>query len=117
MVMDRTASVQCRIWLVPHLSRKNKSGIPGGSFNHSFQIQEFRRPEFEVTSKVETEAPHFVGGHAMVAVEAKYYAGGGLANAETNWTVTANATNYTPPNRSDYTFGTWTPWWRNFDGD
>ncbi|MBK8467441.1 MAG: hypothetical protein IPL32_16615 [Chloracidobacterium sp.] len=91
------------------------SSISGGSFQHQFQIQEFRRPEFEVTSKVETEAPHFVGGKALLSVEAKYYAGGGLANAETNWTVTANATNYTPPNRGDYTFGTWMPWWRVYE--
>ncbi|HVF45982.1 MAG TPA: MG2 domain-containing protein, partial [Pyrinomonadaceae bacterium] len=91
------------------------SNIAGGSHAHQFQIQEFRRPEFEVSSKVETEAPHFVGGHAMLSVEAKYYAGGGLANAETNWTVTANAANYTPPNRDDFTFGTWTPWWRFSD--
>ncbi len=85
------------------------------AYTHQFQIQEFRRPEFEVTSKVETEAPHFVGGNAMVAVEAKYYAGGPLANADTNWTVTARSTNYTPPNRDEFTFGTWTPWWRAFD--
>jgi alpha-2-macroglobulin len=91
------------------------SKIVGNSHTHQFQIQEFRRPEFEVTSKVETQAPHFVGGKALVSVEAKYYAGGGLANAETNWTVTANPTNYTPPNRGDYTFGTWTPWWRVYD--
>ena len=84
-------------------------------YQHQFQIQEFRRPEFEVTSKVESEAPHFVGGTALLSVEAKYYAGGGLANAETNWTVNANPTNYTPPNRGDYTFGTWTPWWRFAD--
>ncbi len=91
------------------------TSISGGSYGHQFQVQEFRRPEFEVSSKVETEGPHFVGGSAMLSVEAKYYAGGGLANAETNWTVTATATNYTPPNRDDYTFGTWTPWWRIYD--
>ena len=51
----------------------------------------------------------------MLSVEAKYYAGGGLANAETNWTVTATPTNYTPPNRGDFTFGTWVPWWRVYD--
>ncbi|MGQ0543421.1 MAG: alpha-2-macroglobulin family protein, partial [Blastocatellia bacterium] len=62
-----------------------------------------------------SEAPHFVGGKADLSVEAKYYAGGGLANAETNWTVTATPTNYTPPNRDDFTFGTWTPWWRVYD--
>ncbi len=81
------------------------------SHYHQFQVQEFRRPEFEVSTKVETEAPHFVGGKALLSVEAKYYAGGGLANADSNWNVTASATNYTPPNRGDYTFGTWTPWW------
>lgn len=93
------------------------SSLSGDSFVHQFQIQEFRRPEFEVSAKVETEAPHFVGGNAMLSVEAKYYAGGGLANAETNWTVTATATNYTPPNRDDFTFGTWTPWWGRYDYD
>lgn len=85
------------------------------SYSHQYQIQEFRRPEFEVTAKIDSEAPHFVGGKADLSVEAKYYAGGGLANAETNWTVTATPTNYTPPNRDDFTFGTWTPWWRVYD--
>jgi uncharacterized protein YfaS (alpha-2-macroglobulin family) len=98
-----------------NIELSTNSSLPGGSYQHPFQIQEFRRPEFEVTSKVETEAPHFVGGKALLSVEAKYYAGGGLANAETNWTVTASPTNYTPPNRGDYTFGTWVPWWRIFD--
>ncbi|MGD9628293.1 MAG: alpha-2-macroglobulin family protein [Pyrinomonadaceae bacterium] len=91
------------------------SSLSGSSFSHQYQIQEFRRPEFEVTAKVESEAPHIVGGKADLSVEAKYYAGGGLANAETNWTVTATPTNYTPPNRDDFTFGTWTPWWRIYD--
>ena len=91
------------------------SGLSGSSYSHQFQIQEFRRPEFEVNAKVESEAPFFVGGDAMLSVEAKYYAGGGLANAETNWTVTATPTNYTPPNRDDYVFGVWTPWWRIYD--
>ncbi len=88
----------------------------GYSHYHQFQVQEFRRPEFEVKARVESEAPFFVKGNAMLGVEAKYYAGGGLGNAETNWTVTATPTNYTPPNRGDYTFGTWVPWWRSFRG-
>ena len=91
------------------LSTRTK--LAGDTFSHQFQIQEFRRPEFEVSTRVESEAPFFVGGTANVSVEAKYYAGGGLANAETEWTVTASPTNYTPPNRGDFTFGTWSPWW------
>lgn len=88
------------------------SSVNGFTYSHQFQIQEFRRPEFEVSAKVDSEAPHIVGGQANLSVEAKYYAGGGLASAETNWTVTATPTSYTPPNRGDYTFGTWVPWWR-----
>src|SRR6185436_15688407 len=34
-----------------------------GNFRHSFQVEEFRRPEFEVTANA-SEGPHFVGGHA-----------------------------------------------------
>lgn len=94
------------------------SAISGATTSHGFQIQEFRRPEFEVSAKNETEAPYFVKQSANVSVEAKYYAGGGLANADVNWTVRATPTNYTPPNRGDFTFGTWVPWWRGgYDGD
>ncbi len=92
------------------------SKLNGNTYSHNFQIQEFRRPEFEVTARNVTEAPYFVGESANVEVEAKYFAGGGLANADVNWTVSATATNYTPPNRGDYTFGTWVPWWRDYGG-
>ena len=91
------------------------SGLAGNTFNHGFQIQEFRRPEFEVKAQNETEAPYFVKESANISVTASYYAGGGLANADVNWNVTATPTNYTPPNRGDFTFGTWIPWWRAYN--
>ncbi|MFN2233517.1 MAG: Ig-like domain-containing protein, partial [Anaerolineales bacterium] len=78
---------------------------------HNFQIQEFRRPEFEVSARNETTGPYFVGEHAVVAVEANYYAGGPLPNAEVNWQVTSSPSNYTPPNWPGFTFGIWQPWW------
>ncbi|HQU85426.1 MAG TPA: Ig-like domain-containing protein, partial [Pyrinomonadaceae bacterium] len=90
------------------------SKISGGTSSFGFQIQEFRRPEFEVKARNETEAPYFVKESAKVSVEAKYYVGGGLANADTNWVVRATPTNYTPPNRGDFTFGTFVPWWRYY---
>ena len=88
---------------------KADSTLNGSTNYHSFALQEFRRPEFEVKAKAETEAPYFVKSNAMVAVEAKYFAGGGLANADANWTVTSTPTNYTPPNRGDFNFGKWVP--------
>ena len=54
------------------------SSLSGSSYHHSFQIQEFRRPEFEVKANNETEAPYLVGTSANVAVTANYFAGGGL---------------------------------------
>ncbi len=87
----------------------------GGEHRHGFQVQEFRRPEFEIKASA-SEAPHFVGTHATVAMTASYYAGGGLAATEVDWTILSTPTNYTPPNRGDYTFGKFRPWWRD-DGD
>ena len=91
------------------------TSLDNNTYYHTFQIQEFRRPEFEVTARNETSPPYFVDGHAVLSVEAKYYAGGGLANAETIWNVTTSPGTYTPPNWSDFTFGTWQPWWSYYD--
>jgi uncharacterized protein YfaS (alpha-2-macroglobulin family) len=86
-------------------------GLDETQYYHQFQIQEFRRPEFEVTARNETSGPYFTGDHATLAVAAKYYAGGGLPNADVNWLVTTSPGNYSPPNWPDFTFGNWQPWW------
>ena len=83
---------------------------PGEQYHHGFQIQEFRRPEYEVTMEV-SEGPHRVGGNARLTASAQYYAGGSLANADVRWDVVATETSYTPPNRSEFTFGRYRPWW------
>ncbi|MBA3398218.1 MAG: Ig-like domain-containing protein [Deltaproteobacteria bacterium] len=89
-----------------------------GSYTHGFEIEEFRRPEFEVTTQA-SQGPMLVGQGGDVTVNAKYYAGGPLAGAPASWYVTAERTTFTPPNRDDYTFGAWVPWWgyRGFHGD
>ncbi|HLO13326.1 MAG TPA: Ig-like domain-containing protein, partial [Anaerolineales bacterium] len=87
------------------------SGLGGLEYVHQFQIQEFRRPEFEVTARNETSGPYFVDAHATLAVDAKYYAGGGLPNADVTWQITTSPGSYSPPNWPDFTFGNWQPWW------
>ena len=89
----------------------NLSGLSGLQHYHAFQIQEFRRPEFEVTARNETPGPYFTGEHAILAVEAKYYAGDPLPNAEVTWQVSSSPSQYAPPNWPDFTFGFWQPWW------
>ncbi len=96
------------------LISSGKPGIAGENYNHAFQVQEFRRPEFEVNAQA-SEGPHFVGGGADITASASYYAGGGLPNADVNWTVRSTPTSYTPPNRYDFTFGKWIPWWRSYN--
>ncbi len=83
----------------------------GSSWRHTLPIQEFRRPEFEVIADADA-GPHVLGGKAIVEVEAKYFSGGGLPAADTTWRVYASTGSFTPPERSDWSFGTWTPWWR-----
>lgn len=79
-----------------------------------FQVEEFRRPEFEVETKVVSEGPHMVGGNARVMASAKYFAGGGLAESAVAWRVEAKPSRYSPPNRDEYSFGTWVPWWKKW---
>lgn len=92
-----------------HQLRLSGSGLPDGY--HSLNVQEFRRPEFEVSTKVLTDAPHLLHDSATVESTASYYAGGGLAGADVNWSVSATSSSFTPPGRGDFTFGQWTPWW------
>ena len=79
---------------------------------HEFQVQEFRRPEFEVSARV-SEGPHVAGGHALATVSAAYFAGGPLPNADVEWGVEASSGFYEPPNWSGFIFGKWSPWWRH----
>ncbi len=76
----------------------------GQATSHGFEIQEFRRPEFEVTAK-SSEGPHHVGEHAVATLTAAYYAGGGIAEAPVAWNVTRRPASFTPPNRSEFHFG------------
>ncbi len=92
-----------------HRLTLNGTGLPGGY--HSLQVQEFRRPEFEVTTEVVSDKPHLLQGSAVVKASAVYLSGGNLGGSEVHWQVTTSASSYTPPGRTDYTFGFWTPWW------
>ena len=53
--------------------------MSGASQTHTFQIAEFRRPEFEVAARTESEGPYVRATPLTLAVDATYYAGGPLA--------------------------------------
>ncbi|MFN7145768.1 MAG: alpha-2-macroglobulin family protein, partial [Myxococcota bacterium] len=80
---------------------------------HSFEIQEYRTPEFEVTASG-ADGVYALGEDATVDVTAAYYAGGGLAMAPVQWSVTATPASFVPPGRDDWSFGPWSPWWKTW---
>ncbi|MDH5519969.1 MAG: MG2 domain-containing protein, partial [Acidimicrobiia bacterium] len=86
-------------------------GQGGAYWSHQFQIQDFRTPEFEVSARPESPAPYYVVEPATVAVDAMYYAGGPLPDADVNWLVTSAQTTYRPPRWDQFNFGIWQPWW------
>jgi hypothetical protein len=96
------------------LEAKGRYSAAGNTHYHGFQIQEFRRPEYEVTATA-SPGPYIVGKGADVTARAKYFAGGGLANADVRWSVRSAPGHFVPPNRHEWTFGRWVPWWQHHD--
>lgn len=90
---------------VPGLGSKR-----GYSGSHSLRVEEFRRPEFEVSVSA-TEGPHLVGQYGVFSARAAYFTGGPLADADTRWNISVSPGSYTPPGRSGFVFGSWSPWW------
>lgn len=78
---------------------------------HSFAIQEFRRPEFEVSTRIDSPSPSIATEPLTVRVAADYFSGGTLSAAPVEWLVAERPTTYRPPNWEAYTFGVWLPWW------
>jgi len=70
----------------------------------SFQVQEFRRPEYQVAASADP-GPHFVRGSADVTARASYFSGGGLPGAPVRWMVTSSPTFFAPPGWDRWSFG------------
>ncbi len=96
-----------------YLTLKAQGGKVSGTKIHSFEVQEFRRPEFEVAISG-AEGPLFIAGSADLTLSASYYAGGALRTAPAGWRVMAKPGNFRPPNQNDYTFGISSRPWRSW---
>ena len=80
---------------------------------HNFQIQEFRRPEFEVSATA-NDGMHLIGEPQRATVKAAYYAGGALTGAPVRWRVVGEQRSRSRPRLRDHlVFGIWEPWWRS----
>lgn len=62
----------------------------------SFNVAEYRRPEFQIA--LSTAPSDVLKGEKFVAnLKAEYYSGGGVANAQVDWTLRSKPFYYTPP--------------------
>ncbi len=86
------------------------SSDAGGSHDHSFRVEEFRRPEFEVAVEAQPNSSQ-IGSSSTLSLAANYFSGGGLSGAKVDWHVSAQPSSYSPPGWEEFTFGIWTPWW------
>ncbi len=80
-------------------------------FWKELQVQDFRRPDFEVNVEQLATDPVFVGDASIVEVAASYFAGGALSDSDVEWNVSAQPSSYSPPMWPDFEFGIWQPWW------
>ena len=85
-------------------------GPDRSTHTHEFSVQEFRRPEFEVSAAAEPGTSQ-IGQSATLSAHASYFSGGPLANAKVDWRVYSSPTSFSPPGWDGYSFGSWKPWW------
>jgi len=97
------------------LSTNGFSNLNDSNSWHELRVQEFRRPDFEVSASVDDRGPYLAGEILTVDAQADYFAGGAIAASPVDWTVAGSATSYSPPNWPDYTFGVWVPWWLSYN--
>ncbi len=83
---------------------------------HSFQIAEFRKPEFEVDIAT-PPGPFVIGDRTDLTLSASYFSGGGLPGADVHWNVDAVASSYAPPNWLEWSFGDQAMRWWFFEDE
>ena len=86
-----------------------------GSHRHRVPIQEFRRPEVEVSATADRDR-FVLGEEATVEARAAYFTGGALPDAAVTWRVHATDAGWRPPGHTGFSFGTWAPRWWSWRG-
>ena len=70
----------------------------------SFRVAEYRKPEFRVTASAPTTA--IAGDHVTVTVQADYYFGAPMQNAQVEWRMSSSDYQYSLPDEW-YSFADW----------
>lgn len=87
------------------------AGDVAGTATGTFQIEEYRAPEYKVS--VDTGAGPWIFDQTLAAtINGAYYFGAPMADAEVSWTLARAPGVYSPPGNEGFAFGerTWRPW-------
>ena len=72
--------------------------------NVAFRVADYKKPEFQVTTDV-TPGTVVVGDPVKFSLQAAYYSGGNVSNAQVSWFMESTPTDYYPPDPySQYSF-------------
>jgi uncharacterized protein YfaS (alpha-2-macroglobulin family) len=93
--------------------RRGNRGFGGGNF----RVEEYKKPEFEVTVDAPTE-PVMLGEKITATIKAKYYFGSPVTNAKVKYKVTrtTHSERWYPVGPWDWFYGTGY-WWFGYDYD
>jgi len=80
---------------------------------HSLRVLEFRRPEYEVQLSAQA-AVQLRSEPIAMDLRASYFTGAPLALATTHLEASAGSAHFSPPHRSDFSFGEPLRFWRGF---
>jgi uncharacterized protein YfaS (alpha-2-macroglobulin family) len=67
------------------------------TFGHSFAVEEFRTPEFEVEVARNDSKPLYYGDELEVEIRGRYLFGAPMIGAQATYTLTRQATDFRPP--------------------
>lgn len=83
-----------------------------GGLSGSFDVREYRVPDFRVSTKVSDAPPHLTGREATFEAEASYFFGGQMPSAPYQWSLSRSELDYRPPGNDGFRFGVAPPWWK-----
>jgi len=76
-----------------------------GTMNGSFEVQEYRTPEFEVATRWDHRDENILVGRTLDSVvKGTYYFGAPMNGASVDWSLTRTPSHYQPPGNPDFTF-------------
>ena len=87
-----------------NISVRQAAGDESTLGNVPFRVADYVKPEFQVTTDV-TPATAVVGDPVKFSLQAAYYSGGNVSNAQVQWFMQTTPTEYNPPDQNNqYSF-------------